>query len=91
MDKCSVLHFGYNNVRFDLELGGMPLVAHESERDLGMIVQSDLKVVSSVARQPTKPYGSLAWLRGFKNKTRAVMLPLYKAMVILHLDYSIQV
>ena len=28
--------------------------------------------------------------RGFKNKTRAVMLPLYKAMVRPHLDYCIQ-
>ena len=44
VDKCSVLHFGYNNVRVDLELGCKPLVAHESERDLGMMVQSDLKV-----------------------------------------------
>ena len=35
VDKCSVLHFGYNKVKVDLELGGKPLVAHESERDLG--------------------------------------------------------
>ena len=35
VDKCSVLHFGYNNDRVDLELGGGPLVAHESEKDLG--------------------------------------------------------
>ena len=25
VDKCSVLHFGYNNGRVDLELGGKPL------------------------------------------------------------------
>ena len=30
-----MLHFGYNNVRVDLELGGKPLVAHESERSGG--------------------------------------------------------
>ena len=29
--------------------------------------------------------------RGFKNKTRAVMLPLYKAIIVRsHLDYCIQ-
>ena len=28
VDNCSVLHFGYNIVRVDLELGGNPLVAH---------------------------------------------------------------
>jgi len=39
-------YFGYNNVRVDLELGGKPLyiVIHEIERDLGVIVQNDLKV-----------------------------------------------
>ena len=30
--------------RVDLELGGRPLVAHESEKDPGVMVQSDLKV-----------------------------------------------
>ena len=44
VDKCSVLHFGYNNARVDLELGGKPLMVHGSERDLGVMVQSDLKV-----------------------------------------------
>ena len=60
VDNCSVLHFGYNYVRVDLELGGKPLVAHESERDLGVMVQRDLKVDdSSVARQPMKLTRSL--------------------------------
>ena len=35
VDKCSVLHCGYNNVKVDVELGGKPLVAHESERSGG--------------------------------------------------------
>ena len=44
VDKCLVLHFGYNNVKVDLELGGKLLVAHESERDLRVVVPNDLKV-----------------------------------------------
>ena len=28
--------------------------------------------------------------RGFKNKSRVIMLPLYKSMVRPHLDYCIQ-
>ena len=44
VDKCSVLHFGFNNPRVVLELGGKPLVSHESEKDLGVMVQRDLRV-----------------------------------------------
>ena len=91
VDKCSVLHFGYNNVRVDLELGGKPLVIHEIERDLGVIVQNDLKVdqqCCKTANGATRKLGMIKW--GFENETKAVMLPLYKTMVRPHLDYCIQ-
>ena len=82
VDKCSVLHFGFNNVKVDLELGGKPLMAHESERDLGVIVQNDLKVDQQCCKAANEANRKLGMIkRGFKNKTRAVMLPLYKAMV----------
>ena len=85
-DKCSVLHFGYNNVRVDLGLGGKPLVAH-----LEVIVQSDLKVDQQCCKSANEANRKLGMIkRGFKNKTRAVMLPLDKAIVRPHLDYSIQ-
>ena len=91
VDKCSLLHFGYNNGRVDLELGGKLLVAHESERDLGVIVQSDLKVDQQCCKAANEANRKLGMIkRGFRNKTRAVLLPLYKAMVRPHLDYCIQ-
>ena len=67
-------------------------LSHESERDLGVIVQNDLKVdqqCGKVANEANRKLGMIK--RGFKNKTRAVMIPLYKAMVRPHLDYCIQV
>ena len=91
VNKCSVLHFGYNNGRVDLELGGKPLVVHESKRDLGVIVQSNLKVDQQCCKAANEANRKLGMIkRGFRNKTRAVMLPLYKAMVRPHLDYCIQ-
>ena len=75
----------------DLELSGGSLVAHESEKDLGVMVQSDLKVdqqCCKVANEANRKLGIIR--RGFRSKSRAVMLPLYKAMVRPHLDYCIQ-
>ena len=83
VDECSVLYFGYNNVRVDLELGGKPLAVHESERDLGVIVQNDLKVDQQCCKAANEANRKLGMIkRGFKIKTRAVMLPLYKSIVI---------
>ena len=67
------------------------LVTHESERDLGVMVQSDLKVDQQCCKAADEANRKLGMIkRGFKNKTRDVMLPLYKAMVRPHLDYCIQ-
>ena len=44
VDKCSVIHIRLNNNGFDLTLGGGLLEVPESERDLGVMVQSNLKV-----------------------------------------------
>ena len=78
------------HVRVDLELGGKPL-AHESERDLGVMVQSDFKVDQQCCKAANESYGKLGMIkRGFKSKSRVLMRPLYKAMVRPHLDYFIQ-
>ena len=46
-------------------------------RDLGVMVQSDLKVDQQCCKAANEANRKLG-MRGFKNKTRAVMLPLYK-------------
>ena len=44
VDKCSVIHFGFNNIGSDLTLGGRILEVQESEKDLGVMVQCNLRV-----------------------------------------------
>ncbi|RNA17494.1 RNA-directed DNA polymerase from mobile element jockey-like, partial [Brachionus plicatilis] len=41
--KCVVMHFGANNRRHDYKLGGHTLAKTTRERDLGIIITSDLK------------------------------------------------
>ncbi|RNA28781.1 hypothetical protein BpHYR1_048189 [Brachionus plicatilis] len=48
-EKCLVMYFGANNSCYDLQIGGHMLAKTTKERDLGIIVTSDLK--SSEQRQ----------------------------------------
>ena len=52
VDKCKVLHFGHNNGQVHYVMDGNILESVEEERDLGVIIQSNLKVeISSVQKQ----------------------------------------
>ena len=91
LDKCAVMHFGFNNMGESMELGGKVLASHTSERDLGVIVQSNLKVdmqCNKAASEANKRLGIIK--RNFRFKSRGVVLPLYKSIVRPHLDYCVQ-
>ena len=91
LDKCAVMHFGFNNIGESMELGGKLLVSHTSERDLGVIVQSNLKVdmqCNKAACEANRRLGMIK--RNFRFKSRSVVLPLYKSIVRPHLDYCVQ-
>ena len=84
LDKCAVMHFGFNNIRESMELGGKLLVSHTSERDLGVIVQSNLKVGIYAEQQGTMRANRRLGMikRNFRFKSRSVdhILPLYKSL-----------
>ena len=44
VNKCSVIHYRFNNNGFDLTLGGRLLEVHECEKNLGVMVQYNLTV-----------------------------------------------
>ena len=87
LDKCAVMHFGFNNTGENVELGGKILASHTNERDLGVFVQSNLKVdtqCNKAASEANKRLGMIK--RNFRFKSSSVMLPLYKSIVRPHLD-----
>ena len=92
LDKCAVMHFGFNNIGVSSEVGGKILVSHTSERDLGVIVQSNLKVdmqYNKAACEANKRFRMIK--RNFRFKSRSVMLSImYKSIVRPHLDYCVQ-
>ena len=46
LDKCKIMHFGYNNLNTIFLLGGHILETVDEERDFKVITQKDLKVSS---------------------------------------------
>lgn len=91
INKCKVLHVGSNNINHVYTLGGRPLETTRQEKDLGVIVSSDLKVHNQCVEQCKKANRILGFVsRNFEYKSKDIILPLYKSLVRPHLEYAVQ-
>ena len=50
LDKCKIMHFGYNNPDNIFLLGGHILESVDAEKDLGVMIRKEFKVSSQCVK-----------------------------------------
>ena len=76
--KCKIMHFGKQNPKFKYRMGDHELEATSQERDIGVIIQNDLKSSSqchSAAARAKAVLGQLS--RSFHFRDRHIFKRLY--------------
>ena len=92
--KCHVMHLGKNNPCKEYKMTSEDGMEHtletvESEKDLGVLIDRELKFSQHCQLKINKANSILGCLKhSFKNMNKETFLLLYKAMIRPHLEYA---
>ena len=91
LDKCKVMHIGHANQKADYSMLGQDIEETELEKDLGVLISSDLKCTKQCIEVEKKAQRLLGYIRRqFRYRNKEIVLLLYKSLVRPHLEYAVQ-
>ena len=90
-NKCKVLHVGNPREKFIYSLNSTSLPEARQEKDLGVLVTSELSWSSHIKKCVSKANSMVGWVtRNLIRKDIKTMITVYKSLVRPHLEYCVQ-
>ena len=86
MDKCKQMHCGRNReVAYQYSLNGQNLQTVTNEKDIGVVIDSELSFESHISEKVKKENSMFAMIRrAFKYLTPEIFVTLYKSLASAH-------
>ena len=91
VDKCGLLHLGYNNKEYDYKLGCDVIKSSTTEKDLGVVIDRSGKSSEQgilAARKANTVLGMIK--RNISFRSKDVIVRFYKALRRLRLEFFVQ-
>ena len=89
-EKCKVLHVGRGNPKYSYKMNGIELEETEKERDIGVIINKDLKPTQQCAEASRRASAILTQItKAFMYRDRRIFMQLYFQFVRCHLEFAV--
>ncbi len=89
VDKCKIMHVGRTNKKFDYTINGQTLLKAESEKDVGVLFDKNLKPGLQCKEAARIANGVLKQIcQAFHYRDKVTFLNLYKRYVRVHMEFA---
>ena len=90
VNKCKIMHLGYGNAKQEYNLDGTVLVETKEEKDLGVLIDNDLKFSRHVRGIVARANRMIGLMKiSFENFDKDMFGPIYNTLIRPLLEYCV--